>query len=381
MTKSAAIRAVLLDAYDEAEAGLGFAMFRMVGYSVRRLCEQRFGIPADEIGIDANDVWGYVLKTLPDTHPDIACQLGPIYKEPRGVGYEPHTDRQVRFGTEDVRSYVASWRAPDLSLPDSAHLDSAVPTFGPEGRYSGILCMEKNGLVPVVQAAQIGEAYDLMVASTMGQGVDALKELIEEIAEAHPGVTVYLVHDFDIEGTSIAACLGGKDSIGWRWSVDANVVDLGLRLADVRHYGAQDESVSGMGDRTPLLRENGCSDEEIAYLVQDQWTNERGKVEWSGRRAELNGLIGSALIEFIRDKLDAAGARKVIPDDATLAEAYRLAVAISRANDAIAEALASLPAENVAVPVDLHEQVAFSLHEEKTLSWDAAIARIAEENR
>jgi hypothetical protein len=51
----------------------------------------------------------------------------------------------------------------------------------------------------------------------------------------------------------------------------------------------------------PNLRELGSSEEEISYRVSEQWQapserqNRRGVTvtHWSGRRAELNGLIAN----------------------------------------------------------------------------------------
>jgi len=71
-TKAAALREVALDAYREAEAGLGFAMFRMIGYAARRLVEARFGIPADTITIETSGDWGYALGTL---DPEVRSQM------------------------------------------------------------------------------------------------------------------------------------------------------------------------------------------------------------------------------------------------------------------------------------------------------------------
>ena len=57
------------------------------------------------------------------------------------------------------------------------------------------------------------------------------------------------------------------------------------------------------------LAENGASDAEIAFMVND--------------RVELNAMSSDALVAMIERKLNAYGLEKVVPDDDTLAEAYR----------------------------------------------------------
>jgi hypothetical protein len=254
-----------------------------------------------------------------------------------------------------------------------------VETAGPECRFGGVLLLEKAGLLPVVRAAWIGERFDLMVAATQGQGVTAVKEFIEELAEAHPGVTVYLLHDFDIDGTSIAACLAGKDSKSWRWSVEANVIDLGLSLEQVKTWNVQDESVTGSGDRIPLLRDNGCDQEEIDYLVAEQRTVD-GKAVWSGRRAELNGLIGQRFINFIEARLDKESCEKVIPGDDALTDAYTRAAVIARINAGIEQVIASLDTDGITPPDDLADRLADLLHEEPDQSWDEALIELVAED-
>lgn len=375
MTKAEALRAVAFDAYYEAEAGLGFAMFRMAGYAARRLVEERFGIPADSVTITHNGDWGYALRSFKENDPTTYAQMN-IYQEPRGVGYEPHTGREVRFGTAEVRSYVQSWSEPDLAAPRGVALPASVETFGPEGRYGGVLLLEKQGLLPVVRAARIGERFDLMVAATQGQGVTAVKELIEELAEAHPGVIVYLLHDFDVDGTSIAACLAGKDSKSWAWSVEAKVIDLGLALDHVRAYDVLDESVSGKGDRVPLLRKNGCTEEAIGYLISEQ-REEKGRILWTGRRAELNGLIGQRFIDFIEERLAEARCEKVVPDEDDVEAAYRRAVVIQRFNQEMERVVSSIETDDVVPPPDLIKRVTDALQAAPHKSWDWAVERIA----
>ena len=69
----------------------------------------------------------------------------------------------------------------------------------------------------------------------------------------------------------------------------------------------------GKKDMRPALIANGCSPDEIDYLIDEFFAKNRDGHVWLGRRAELNGLIGTRLIEYIEAKLDLHGVGKVTP--------------------------------------------------------------------
>jgi hypothetical protein len=58
------------------------------------------------------------------------------------------------------------------------------------------------------------------------------------------------------------------------------------------------------------LRRHGATDQEVDFLI-------------AGQRVELNALSSDQLVAMIERKLIAHGVGKVIPDRATLAQAYR----------------------------------------------------------
>jgi len=151
MTKAAALRAVAEDAYEEASAGLGFAPTRMGGYAARRLVEARYGIPADSISLDHRGDWGNALRTLP---PEVAQRLN-FTKKARGTGYEPHTGREVKFGTREVEQYVGSWREPSFDI-ETPQASPWISTSGPDGVYQGVLIVEKDGQLEFISRAGIG---------------------------------------------------------------------------------------------------------------------------------------------------------------------------------------------------------------------------------
>lgn len=384
ITKAEALRTVAEDAYEAASAGLGFAPTRMGGYAARRLAEVRFGIPADTISIDHRGDWGNALRTLAKTNPALAERLN-FTKKARGRGFEPHTNAEVVFGTLEVEQYVRGWRQPSFGISTPQEFQG-VSTFGPAGLYQGVLIVEKDGLLEFIRRAGIGPRYDLMIASSEGQGVEALKALIERFSQE--GLPCYVLRDYDLAGAQIAAALSGRNTKSWRWKVKPRVVDLGIKFGDIAHWKIEDESVSGEDDWEPLLRDLGSSQEEIAYLLGETWIapserkNRRGKLvtHWRGRRAELNGLIGQTFIDYIEAKLDAQKLGKLVPSDEWLRQAYVRAVKVKRLNDEIENLVNGMADGEVAVPEDLRARVEQKLDGDRSRVWDLVVAGLAEED-
>src|SRR5262249_36176947 len=105
------------------------------------------------------------------------------------------------------------------------------------------------------------------------------------------------------------------------------VVDLGLRLKDVQQWKLESEDVSyGKSDPELNLRENGATDEEIAFLcdrVRSGWNHHVGK------RVELNAFSSGDFIHWIEAGLKKNGIKKVVPDDDTLEIAIRQAATLA----------------------------------------------------
>jgi hypothetical protein len=117
------------------------------------------------------------------------------------------------------------------------------------------------------------------------------------------------------------------------------------------------------------LRENGATDEEIDFLIH--------------RRVELNAFASDEFIEWIEGKLKQHGVAKVVPDDATLADAYRRmrrqALVQARIDEVLAE-LEEEEAEPLPVPDDLIAQIEERLSDDPALRWDAVLRDIAEDD-
>jgi hypothetical protein len=181
------------------------------------------------------------------------------------------------------------------------------------------------------------------------------------------GIPLFIVRDFDKAGFSIAATLQ-RDTRRYKFQNRIEVIDLGLRLGDVEAHGLERESFHSDDNPEAVcanLRRNGASEEEITFLLT--------------HRVELNAFASDALAEWITAKLERHGVKKVIPDMAVLAEAYRRQHQSDFLNEHFAELVgrSRQHVENLDIPADLRERVAQRLQEKPLLSWNDAVAEIA----
>jgi hypothetical protein len=183
--------------------------------------------------------------------------------------------------------------------------------------------------------------------STKGMSVTAARMLIDKMCGRYK-IPVYVLRDFDVSGFSIFGTLGGNTD-RYTFNNSIEVVDLGLRLTDVNALGLESESVLLKNSPDKLrarLKRNGATDAEIEFLL-------------TGRRVELNAMTSSQLVAFIERKLDEHAVKKVVPDTARLAKAYRLAVRSERLLKVVGEAIEAAASDerDITVPEDLAEQV------------------------
>ena len=164
--------------------------------------------------------------------------------------------------------------------------------------------------MPLFEAVKLAERYDLAIMSTKGMSVTASRELVDVLCGDH-GIPLLILRDFDKSGFSIAGTLS-QTNRRYTFRNKITVVDLGLRLHDVVAEGLTGEPVYYNESEKAIranLKANGATEEEIEYLLK--------------QRVELNAFASDHLIRWIERKLEAAGVKKILPDDETLADAYR----------------------------------------------------------
>jgi hypothetical protein len=189
--------------------------------------------------------------------------------------------------------------------------------------------------MPLFRQVRLAERFDIAIMSTKGMSVTAARMLADRLCGKYD-IPLAVLHDFDKSGFSIVGTLS-RNTRRYTFKNQIRVIDLGLRLEDVRQHGLQSESVTyksprgQASDPSDNLRENGATEEEIDFLVT-------GKNPWSGyrgQRVELNAFTAEALIAWIESKLRQHRITKLVPDKATLTQAYRRAAAVIRINDQI----------------------------------------------
>jgi hypothetical protein len=237
------------------------------------------------------------------------------------------------------------------------------------------LFIEKEGFDALLARAAIPERFDLPVFSTKGMSTTAARKLVDELSQA--GVTILVAHDFDKSGLLIRHYLS-NNSRRYRFSAPPRVIDLGLRLADVKRMGLQSESVNYHPKKYPgqvLAEVAGISKAEINFLVRERV----GLNRWKGERVELNAMTSQQFIDWLEAKFRALGVTKVIPDRTTLRHAYQRSVLYARINQVAKQLTGQARQAEVEVPPDIEKRVAKLLRENPLISWDMALNQIADE--
>lgn len=319
---------------------------------------------------------GYFTQTLlpefMEQCPELTADWDVVW-DARGHLIEPHTAKQVPLGGLEVRRYMQSWDAPTLEDTFPAIVKS-VATHGPSQRYRYVMFIEKEGFNELFRAIRLTDRYDIALMSTKGMSVTASRQLVERFSEQ--GVTTLVVHDFDKSGLGILHTLR-TNTRRYQFQTRPSVVDLGLRLEDVRGLDLQTEPVEYSGKKDPRtkLMEYGATGEECQFLARSRsaWGH------YSGERVELNALGNDKLVSWLERKLAEAGVEKVIPDAQVLRKAYVRAQWISKIENIILESQERLKRTSEDdIPPDLAGQVE-DIIEDSPKSWDMAIWELAGE--
>jgi DNA topoisomerase VI subunit B len=358
---------VLVEAYLKAAGSVGMATLRQVYYAARRLVLEM----TKRKKLDSKYFCQTLLVDYMNEHPD-ECADWDVISDDRGHFREPHSGRVIGLGTVAVREYIETFAAPTIGSISVA--SAAVTLAGPEGRYSGLMFIEKEGFDAIIEAAAIAEKYDLALASTKGMSVTACRLLVEELC-GRQGLPLYVLHDFDVSGFSILKTLTTSNR---RYTFERPVksIDFGLRLADIDQLELRDQAEDctlrgKKGVIAKRLRINGATEAEIEFLLRGP-----DKV---GQRVELNAMTSDQFVAFVERQLKEHGARKVVPDAELLGRTY---VAMRRgkaAERALAAEMKRLNAEPVVIPDDLADRVKAHLVENPTSTWGSAVKAITGE--
>jgi DNA topoisomerase VI subunit B len=374
---------VMEEAYQKVSGeGSRPANGRQIMYEARRLILQRnlTDQSAENGGFFKNSS-SFTQGVLPDfiaANPELTKNWDVVFDD-RGHFAEPHTGKRIGIGTLAVRDYISNWNdaVPENTPP--VRLEPNVDTCGPANRYRFALFVEKEGFDGLLASAQIQERYDVALMSTKGMSVTAARQLVEELTRR--GVTILVLHDFDKSGISILHTLR-SNTRRYKYKIKPKVIDLGLRLDDLRLDDGEGNVIELMGepvhyttkaDPRLSLRRSGATEAECNFLVTG---GSPGR--WVGRRVELNEFTSPQFITRLEKKLEAAGAKKVIPEGKALEAAYRLQVKKAWLQRIMDDAQKAIDDEHVDVPADLHKKLAKKI-KGKPIPWDRALWELVNE--
>ena len=198
--------------------------------------------------LEESSYFEQVLLPFLEENPEVAA-MGRGH-DARGHLREPHTSLRIDLGTIGVRNYIAEWTDGDLPQHSRPSVSGKIKTIGPHNRYRFVLFVEKEGFDSLFESVRLANRYDLAIMSTKGMSVTAARQLVEDLSDKD--VTILVLHDFDKSGFSILGTLQ-NDTRRYTFSGSPNVVDLGLRLSDVKKLGLQSEAVQYTGHVDPVI--------------------------------------------------------------------------------------------------------------------------------
>jgi hypothetical protein len=329
------------------------ATARQIFYVVRPLIEEQ---------TDRELQYSYFSQTLmPNYISEHATQCADwdVVYDDRGHFMEPHTKLIVGLGTLNVRKYLN--RVGPLRLEDADFVAAKVKSCGPNGSFGALLYVEKEGFSETWRRVKLAKRYDIGIMSSKGMSVTAARQLADGIC-GRMGIPLLVLHDFDRPGIVIKDTLE-NDTRRFSYSHALNVIDLGLHYDDIDGLPTEPASSNITDER---LERAGLDADAINFL--------------NNKRVELNAMTARLLVDFVEDKLKQHGIQKVIPDDETLAETYRMFTASDRLSEAFDEMKKAQSESEAAVkvPDDLKAKVAAKLQEQPDLSWHRALQHIVD---
>jgi DNA topoisomerase 6 subunit A-like protein len=342
--------------------GRYFANARQIMYAARPMVLELTG----------GDIWKssqYFTQTLlKDFIEDETNEAGNwrVVWDARGHFAEPHTGRRIDIGGIEVEKYITAWNhfriyeTPEFESPPD------IKTAGPHFRFGAVLFIEKEGFAPILEAAGIAERFDIAIMSTKGLPVGAACQLAHRFN--CEDVRVFVVHDFDLAGFKIVRTLRK----GTRLALEAEAIDLGLRLPDVGDLESEPVRYKQAADPRSYLRRCGATKEEREFLVRKKDWN-----FWTGERVELNAMTSEQFITWLERKLVEHGVTKIVPGPKALARAYRRAMFLRDVDRATEKIRKRIAAKDVVVPDDLGDRVSAILAENPATSWDRAVWKVA----
>jgi len=281
----------------------------------------------------------FTQQLLPDYIEDhySECSNWDVVYDARGTFTEPHTNVEVGLGTIEVRDYLrGTHRGQTKRNVGGIEEDPQFPTLGPE-------------------------RFDIAIMSTKGVSVTAARRLLDRLDRSVDQILV--LHDFDVSGFTICGTLA-RSSRRYHFTNQVEIIDIGLRLADVEAMNLQSEPVSDRADwrsRAITLRRHGATSEEIDFLQEN--------------RVELNAMSSRQFVDHLEAKFAEHGVTKVLPEKAILEGHARYLLEVLIANQELEKILPLVREQAAAqkLPADLRSLVAKQFEKTPAWAWDRAV--------
>ncbi len=286
----------------------------------------------------------------------------------RGHLIEPYTGKSIGLGGVAVMDYIQGWTLHFDEHPEPGIIEERIETKGPTNRFGAVLFIEKEGFTEILRDAGIDKKHDIALMSTKGLPVKAACDLAQALEDK--GVTIYVLHDFDLAGFKIVKTLRE----GTRMAEGTDVVELGFRMEDIAGLESEPVEYSQRKDPREYLEECGATPEEQEFLVEKEL-----RQRWIGRRVEINAMTSDQLISWLEKKLKEHGVQKVIPKNETLVSAYHRARYLQELQTQIEE-WKEEEGRHDGAPKNLRKRVEKILAKHPKTSWDDAVWQCADED-
>lgn len=284
---------------------------------------------------------------LPDYQRNI-MELDGLYYEPRGELHHPHTGEVIRLGTREVERY---------SLP--------------EWEFDKILFIEKSGLQGQLAPYQIGQRNDMAIIYGNGYSPVACRDLLARSAVRD--ITIFVLHDADIDGYDIARTLGEATKRMPDHNID--VIDLGLTVPQAIAEGLETEADVR---KCAISSELVLDDDALRWFTGAEQPDHPGHYDIT--RCELNAFSSDGLAEFIEAQLANHGVvPKLVPPPEVL-DPHVEDVRDDHLDDLVWDLLRELIdfGEVVTLVKERHPELIGDIDEERVRDWFAAGANCTE---
>lgn len=270
LAKGLRMKNIILDRLDESiDKASGSREYR---FSLRQLFYAVRPHVLDLLKVEPG--YNYFAKIITDFEAENG-EIEGMYRDPRGTVYHPHTREEIQLGTMQVEQYQR-----------------------PEHTFNKVIYCEKEGIFPILKAAQWPEHHDCALMTSKGFASRAARDLLDLLGESDEELQVFCIHDADASGTLIYQSL--QEGTKARPGRKVQIINLGLEPEEALDMGLQVEDVKrDTNKRQP-----------VAEYVDEDWQ------DWlQAHRVELNAMSTPQLLAWLDKKMKAYEGKLIPPGD------------------------------------------------------------------